>query len=197
MIQRTILIGYGVNARVALASLRMDCLRPGLTVVDIDGARVVQAAEDGARALLGDGCHLGTLLQAGVEHAQQIIVAVGNDALALRITAALRCANEDATLVAVISEPQLCEMVVHLGADHVIVTPQVVEPAPEIGEDAPLAVAERSVDTDEVGRPPVFCQPTVLALVRDGRRMWLEDPEAGCLREGDKVLEVLPATGEA
>lgn len=195
MIQQTILIGYGVNGRIALACLQMDCLRPGLTVLDIDGTRVVQAAEDGARAFLGDGCHLDALRQAGVEQASQVITAVGNDALALRITAALRCVNQEATLVTVISEPQLCELVVYLGADQVIIASQVVEWVPDVG-DGPLAIAERGVDEDEVGRSPVFCPPTVLALVRDGRRIWLEDPEAGCLRQDDRLLEVLSTTGE-
>lgn len=188
MVQHTILIGYGVNGRTALASLGMDCQRPGLTVVDIDGARVAQAAEDGACTVLGDGRDFGTLREAGAERADRLVVAVGNDALALRITAALRLINDDATVVALISEPQLCEVVVCLGADHVIVASQVSERVLEVGDDVPLTVAERGVRESEVGKSPVLCHPTVLAVVRDGRRVWLED--TGCLREDDRLLEV-------
>ena len=62
---------------------------------------------------------------------------------------------------------------------------------PETGEDVPLTVAERGVREDEVGKSSVLCQPTVFAVVRDGRRVWLED--SGFLREDDRVLEVRQA----
>lgn len=191
MVKHTVLIGYGGNGRTALTCLGMDGRLLDLTVVDLDGVRVEQAAGDGARTIRGDGRDLGTLREAGAEHADRLVVAVGDDALTLRITAALRLINDDATVVTVISEPLLCEAVVCLGADHVIITRQAAERVADVGGGAPLAVAERGVHEDEVGKPPVLCDPTVLAVVRDGRRIWLED--TGCLREDDKLLEVRQA----
>jgi len=188
MVQHTVLIGYGVNGRTALKSLGMNDQRPGLTVVDVDGARVEQAAEDGARTIRGDGRDLRILREAGAQHADRLVVAVGNDALALRITAALRFINDDATVVTLISEPLLCEAVVCLGADHVIITSHAVEREPEAADEVPLTVAERNVREDEVGKSPVLCHPTMLAVVRNGRRIWLED--SGFLQYDDRVLEV-------
>ncbi|MFC3893089.1 hypothetical protein ACFOWZ_16565 [Lentzea rhizosphaerae] len=54
-----------------------------------------------------------------------------------------------------------------------------------------MTVGERGVREDEVGKSSVLCQPTVFAVVRDGRRIWLED--SGFLREDDRVLEVRQA----
>ena len=50
------------------------------------------------------------------------------------------------------------------------------------------------VGRDEIGRLPSECGPEVLAVIRDGRRVWAEDPSADRLRSGDLlvVLDSVP-----
>ena len=86
MASHIVLIGYGESGRVLLRALQFDPRRTRPTVIDVDPAKVEQARKDGADAVLGFGWRLATLEAAGVPDAAHVVVAVSDDALALRIT---------------------------------------------------------------------------------------------------------------
>ena len=205
MVPHVVLIGYGDTGRVVLRALRFDPRRSRPTVVDANPARAVQARVDGADAVEGPGWRLETLSMAGVQEATHAVVAVSDDALALRITSVVRSLNEEITLTTVVRSPDLVELLRYLGADHVLtedeveerfteLRPEPVEPPPD---DNGLAVLQRAVRLDEIGLLPFECGPEVLAVIRDGRRVWTEDPSAERLRQGDLlvVLDRVPPAG--
>lgn len=206
MASRIVLIGYGESGRVVLRALKFDPRSARPVVIDMNQARIEQAEVDGAEVVLGPGWRLRTLMAAGVEDATQVVVAVSDDALALRITSVVRSVNEEIAVTTVVRSPDLVELIQYLGADHVLtedelaewfvhLQPEPVDPLP--ADDDGLVVLERAVQRDEVGRLPSECGPEVLAVIRDGRRVWTEDPSADRLRHGDLlvVLGSVPPSG--
>ncbi|MEU3648834.1 NAD(P)-binding protein [Lentzea sp. NPDC034063] len=196
MVSHVVLIGYGECGRVVLRALRFDPRRSRPTVVDANPARAEQARVDGADAVAGPGWRLETLSQAGVQEASHAVVAVSDDALALRITSVVRSLNEEMTVTTVVRSPDLVELLRYLGADHVLtedevevwfaeLNPDPVEPLPDDNE---IVVLERAVQHHEIGLLPYECGPEVLAVIRDGRRVWTEDPSADRLRQGDLLV---------
>ena len=202
MASHIVLIGYGESGRVLLRALQFDPRRTRPTVIDVDPAKVEQARKDGADAVLGFGWRLATLEAAGVPDAAHVVVAVSDDALALRITSVVRSLNEGITVTTVVRSRNLVDLIQYLGADHVLtedefvawymeLPPESVDPLPDVDD---LVVLERAVGRDEIGRLPSECGPEVLAVIRDGRRVWAEDPSADRLRSGDLlvVLDSVP-----
>ena len=202
MASHIVLIGYGESGRVLLRALQFDPRRTRPTVIDVDPAKVEQARKDGADAVLGFGWRLATLEAAGVPDAAHVVVAVSDDALALRITSVVRSLNEGITVTTVVRSRNLVDLIQYLGADHVLtedefvawymeLPPGSVGPLPDVDD---LVVLERAVGCDEIGRLPSECGPEVLAVIRDGRRVWAEDPSADRLRSGDLlvVLDSVP-----
>ncbi|WP_434445390.1 NAD-binding protein [Lentzea sp. E54] len=202
MRSHAVLIGYSARGRVVLSALFAGGHATDFTVVDADPERVAQAGVDGVRGVAGEGWRLDVLWLAGVHTSDHIVIAVTDDALALRITSVVRSLNETATITTLVRSTQLHELIEFLGADHVLVADRVGEWALKM-ESLPYeqltelewAVLERPVMQDEVGSSPLECGNEVLAVVRDGRRIWVEDPAVGELR-GDDVLVVLSSAPE-
>ncbi|MEV6236673.1 NAD(P)-binding protein [Lentzea sp. NPDC051838] len=202
MASHIVLIGYGDSGRVLLRALQFDPRRARPTVIDVDPERVEQARADGADAVLGFGWRLTTLEAAGVPEAAHVVVAVSDDALALRITSVVRSLNEGITVTTVVRSRNLVDLIQYLGADHVLTEDEFVEWYLELRPESDgspsdvddLVVLERAVGLDEIGRLPSECGPEVLAVIRDGRRVWAEDPSADRLRSGDLlvVLDSVP-----
>ncbi|SEQ86763.1 voltage-gated potassium channel [Lentzea xinjiangensis] len=195
MRSHAVLIGYSARGRVVLSTLFTAGHVTELTVVDPDPERVAQAGVDGVRAVEGEGWRLEVLRSAGAHASNHIVVAVPNDALALRITSVVRSLNEAATITTLVRSTELHGLLEFLGADHVLVLNRVGDWAPKTGslphDELPgleWAVLERPVMQDEVGVSPLACGDDVLAIMRDGQRIWVEDPEAGQLRGDDKLV---------
>lgn len=203
MRSHAVLIGYSARGRVVLSALFAGGHATELTVVDSDPERVVQAGADGAHAVAGEGWRLDVLWSAGAHTSDHIVVAVTDDALALRITSVVRSFNETATITTLVRSTQLHELIEFLGADHVLVADRVGEWALKM-ESLPYdqlpelewAVEERPVMPYEVGSSPLDCGNDVLAIVRDGQRIWAEDAEVGDLRGDDRliVLSTMPVS---
>ncbi|RDI34390.1 NAD(P)-binding protein [Lentzea flaviverrucosa] len=195
MRSHAVLIGYSARGRVVLSTLFAGGHATDFTIVDSDPERVVQAGVDGVRAVAGEGWRLDVLWSAGVQASDHIVVAVTDDALALRITSVVRSLNEAATITTLVHSTQLQELIGYLGADHVLVADRVGEWALEMDSlvcdhlpELEWSVLERPVMQDEVGSSPLECGNDVLAVVRAGRRIWAEDPEVGELRGDDKLV---------
>ncbi len=197
MSSHAVLIGYSARGRLVLAALCDAEQESGFTVVDADPERVDQARMDGAHAVAGPGWRLSVLWSAAVHAADRVVVAVSDDAMAVRITSVVRSLNETATVVTVVRSSQLQELIEFLGADHVLTAEQATEWAlgaevvpfeREVLPDLEWSVAERAVKRDEIGCSPLTCGHQVLAVVREGRRIWVEDPSVGALRGDDRLL---------
>lgn len=196
---RTVLIGYSVRGRAVVAALRANGHANGFTVADSDPVRAEQAVLEGVagggRTLLAS-----THLVVGRLHtADHVVVAVPDDETAVRITSAVRSLNETATIITVVRSSEVRELVEHAGADHVVDIRQVYEWAPGAvppqdggGESPDLewTLTERAVTQDEVGRSPLVCGHQVLAVMRHGQRIWVEDSKVGVLRDDDRLLVV-------
>ena len=109
------LIGYSARGRVVLSALFTGGHATDLTIVDRDPERVAQAEVDGVHAVAGEGWRLDVLWSAS-----RIVVAVTDDALALRITSVVRSLNKTATVTTVVRSTQLHELIEFLGADNVL-----------------------------------------------------------------------------
>ncbi|SMD18451.1 NAD(P)-binding protein [Lentzea albidocapillata] len=196
MRSHAVLIGYSARGRVVLSALYAGGHATDFTVVDSDPERVAQAGVDGVRAVAGEGWRLDVLWSAGVHTSDHIVVAVTDDALALRITSVVRSLNETTTITTtLVHSTQLQELIEYLGADHVLVAERVGEWALEMDSlvcdqlpELEWSVLERPVMHDEVGSSPLECGNDVLAVVRDGQRIWIENPEVGELRGDDKLV---------
>lgn len=211
MATHTVLIGYGDTGRVATDVLFVDHEPAELVVVDTDPNRLDLAVERGATAVLGNGTELATLRTAEVQDAHQVIVAVADDAFAVRITAAVRSVNSTARVITLVREPGWRDVAEYLGADQVIVAEEMVgrllglsvrpggngshsRSLPAGGLE--LTVAERDVRESEIGRTPLACGPLVLAVVRGGMRVWREDPAVTSLQRDDQLLVLRASTSD-
>ncbi|RAS67331.1 Trk K+ transport system NAD-binding subunit [Lentzea atacamensis] len=206
MTSHIVVVGYGDGGRVVLRALQFDPRPSTTTVVDVNPARADLAKMDGADVVVGPGWRLETLWEAGAHEAEHVVVAVSDDAATLRVTSVVRSLNEEATVTAIVRSPEISELMQYLGADHVLTEDELVEWFMALPDDSvtsatadgpALVVVERAVQRDEVGRRLSECGPQVLAIIREGRRVWPEDPAADRLRPGDLlvVLGDIPAAG--
>jgi Trk K+ transport system NAD-binding subunit len=210
MIAHTVLIGYGATGRHAARTLPDQDASCSLVVVDTDCLRGVLATRDGARFVRGDGGDLAALRAAETQQAGRVVVAVPDDAVAVRITSLARSLNRIATIVTLLHAPHWRALALCVGADQTVIASSLVggllgmsvqhpERLDRVGRalaaTPELVVAERGVDVAEVGCDPRTFSPLVLAVIRGGTRRWIEDPGVGVLRAGDRLLVVHAAPG--
>ncbi|MFJ8961501.1 NAD(P)-binding protein [Lentzea sp. NPDC102401] len=106
MTDHILVIGYGDTGRCAVNAVLASQPDAWLTVLDTDYLAVAEATANGAIAVLGDGRDRCALAEAAIDIADRVIVAVPDDLNAFLITRAVRPLNPDATIVAVIREPE-------------------------------------------------------------------------------------------
>jgi voltage-gated potassium channel len=208
-----VVCGYGTKGRSAVATLRGHGIAPDrLVIVDGDATAVEEATNAGLAAVHGDATRTAVLVQAQVDRAAGVVVAVNRDDAAVLITLTARELNRSATIASAVREDENAHLLRESGADSVITSSEasgrllgvaIREPlAAEVLEDLltvgqGLDVVEHTVSGDEAGAPPPP-RPgeVVIAVVRDGRRLRFDDPEAQRLQAGDRVVAVC-AHGEA
>ena len=62
--------------------------------------------------------------------------------------------------------------------------------------DAGFAIAEREVETKEVGGSPRHIPDIVLGVVRDGQLLRVDDPEVDAVELGDRLLYIRSAESD-
>lgn len=209
MASHTVLIGYGDTGRIAAHALCADHAVPRLVVIDTDPDILRLVPTHGGTPIVGNGADIDTLRIANAQDATQVIVAVADDAAAVRVIAAVRWINTAATITTVVRDPQWRALAHHAGADQVIMAEQIVgrllglavgQPAQADrirqmnAGDLGLAVAERAVRDSEIGRAPSDCGALVMAVVRGDERLWLDDPNVASLQPGDRLLVLRAST---
>ena len=131
----------------------------------------------------GDANKSDVLRLAGAQHANAIIVATNSDPTAVLVTLTARELAPKAKIIASVREAENQHLLRQSGADSVVVssetagrllgiatsTPSVVEMIEDLlTPDAGFAIAEREVETKEVGGSPRHLPDIVLGVVRDG-----------------------------
>ncbi|WP_059021702.1 potassium channel family protein [Mycobacterium sp. M26] len=207
----TVVIGYGTKGRTAVAAMIGDGAAPAdIVVVDTDQTSLDRANSAGLVTVRGDANKSDVLRLAGAQHAHSIIVATNSDPTAVLVTLTARELAPKAKIIASVREAENQHLLRQSGADSVVVssetagrllgiatsTPSVVEIIEDLlTPDAGFAIAEREVEPKEVGGSPRHLPDIVLGVVRDGKLLRVDDPNADALESTDRLLYVR-STGE-
>jgi voltage-gated potassium channel len=202
----TIVIGYGTKGRSAVDAMLGDEVSPSdIVVVDTDRAALDHAAAAGLVTVHGNATRSDVLRLAGAQRAASIIVATNRDDTAVLVTLTARELAPKAKIVGAIREAENQHLLRQSGADSVVVssetagrllglatkTPTVVEMIEDLlTPDAGFVIAEREVEPSEVGGSPRHLHDIVLGVVRNGRLLRVDDPEADAIEPGDRLLYV-------
>jgi voltage-gated potassium channel len=202
----TVVIGYGTKGRTAVAAMIGDGVAPAdIVVVDTDQGALDRASAAGLVTVRGDANKSDVLRLAGAQHAASIIVATNSDPTAVLVTLTARELAPKAKIVASIREAENQHLLQQSGADSVVVssetagrllgiattTPSVVEMIEDLlTPDAGFAIAEREVETNEIGGSPRHLTDLVLGVVRDGHLSRVDAPEVDAIEAGDRLLYI-------
>jgi voltage-gated potassium channel len=205
----TVVVGYGVKGRSAVATLLSNGVEPErIVVVDPSSASIAEANDVGLVGVLGDATRSDVLRRARVPDAGQIIVTTGRDDASVLSTLTARQLNPRAEIVVAIREEENVGLVRQGGANAVIISSDAVgrllglaTVSPALGnvlEDLittgeGLEVAERDITPREEGKVPRQIDDLVIAVVRDGDALPYHSPAIGHLLRGDRVIVVRPA----
>lgn len=200
----TVIVGYGTRGRAAARTLLEEGTdRMTIVAVDIDDEAVADATDDGIAGVVGDGSRDEVLLEAVVEHAAQVVVAVPTDAASVLVTLTARRLNGGGRLVASVRASENAPLLQDSGADAVIVSSEtagrllgVAVTRPATGRvltdllmpDRRHELHERAVLPEEVGRTVKESPELVLAVLRDGRRLPFHADDLGPLQSDDRVV---------
>jgi len=201
-----IICGYGTKGRNAARALLLKGHRKDhIVVIDPDPSAAADATAAGLIAVVGRATRPEVLESALAARASVVIVALDRDDAAILTTLNVRRVAPAVTVVASVREASNGELLRQSGATSVIVssetagrllglaadspeTVDVVEDMLSFGEG--LDLLARDVTTGEVGRRPDELPVPVLAVVRAGRVLHYDDPDAGPLAAGDRLLYV-------
>jgi voltage-gated potassium channel len=205
----TVVIGYGTKGRTAVAAMIGDGVAPAdIVVVDTDQPSLDRANAAGLVTVRGDANKSDVLRLAGAQHANSIIVATNSDPTAVLVTLTARELSPNAKIIASVREAENQHLLRQSGADSVVVssetagrllgiatsTPSVVEMIEDLlTPDAGFAIAEREVEPKEIGGSPRHLPDLVLGVVREGKLLRVDDPDADALESTDRLLYVRSA----
>jgi voltage-gated potassium channel len=210
--EHTIVCGYGTKGRSAINTLLgKGEARDQIVVIEPSSSARAQAIAAGLATVAGSAESQEVLLEAGIREASAVVVAADRDDTAVLITLTARELNAKATIVAAVREDENVHLLHQSGADAVITssgaagrllglstkTPEVTEVLEDLlTVGGGLDIVEQEIDADGAGPArPHASEPIVLAVVRQGKVLRFDDPEAAELRPGDRVIELLSHNG--
>ncbi|MEU5407403.1 NAD(P)-binding protein [Nocardia asteroides] len=210
MSAHVVVIGYGATGRSAAELLATDeTLR--LSVIDRSAERVRLAGVEGLSAVIGDGLDIDLLERVGVETADSVVVAVGDDEVAVRVTSIVRGLNHVTTVCTAVHDPAWEQLAQYLGADQVVIASRLcgrllgrarVQPglpgrvARFLWSRPEVVIADRCPRADESGRRLSSCPPLVLAARRDGRMLWRDAEVQEAVRSSDRLMVLSLSWGQ-
>ncbi|MCB0931365.1 MAG: NAD-binding protein [Mycobacterium sp.] len=205
----TVVVGYGTKGRTAVSAMIGDGVAPAeIVVVDTDQTLLDRASSAGLVTVRGDANRSDVLRLAGAPHAKAIVVATNSDPTAVLVTLTARELAPKAAIIAAVREGENRHLLLQSGADSVVVSsetagrllglatskPTVVEMIEDLlTPHEGFAIAEREVESEEIGGSPRHLPEIVLGLVRDGQLLRLTDPGADALEKSDRLLFVRDA----
>jgi voltage-gated potassium channel len=207
--KHTVVIGYGMKGRSAVAALKdqgHDAEK--IVVVDTNSANIKAATADGCAGILGDARREEVLLQAEVHHADKVVVATDRDDTSVLVTLTARRLNPRATIAAAAREEQNIPVLRQSGADVVIPTAESAGrllglsiQAPNAGEliedllepIAGLQIQEREIAPSEVGLSPARLTSQgeiVLTVIRNGLSHRFDSGGVRVFQRGDRIVVI-------
>jgi voltage-gated potassium channel len=207
--RHTVVIGYGMKGRSAVAALKdQGVSAESIVVVDSHGANIKAATADGCVGVVGDARREEVLRQAAVPGAQQVIVATDRDDTSVLVTLTARRLNPAATIAAAVKEEQNIGVLRQGGADVVIPTAEsagrllglsIIAPkAGELIEDllepvAGLQISEREVRPEDIGLSPARLSAQgeiVLTVIRGGVSHRFDSGGVKVFQPGDRIVVI-------
>jgi voltage-gated potassium channel len=211
----TVVIGYGVKGRGAVAALLDQGVGAHeIVVVSHDEASVRGANEVGCMGVTGDATREEVLRQAMVQAASNVIVATDRDDTAVLVVLTVRRLAPAASIVASARETQNIAVLKQSGADVVIPTAESAGRMLALSLTSPIAgslvedllesqhgleIVERDVESSEVGAAPESLgrrHHIVLAVVRGGTTHRFDEEIVTTLEDGDRLVVIRPAGKE-
>ena len=207
--KHTVVIGYGMKGRSAVAALKdqgHDAEK--IVVVDTNGANIKAATADGCAGILGDARREEVLRRAEVQHANKVIVATDRDDTSVLVTLTARRLAPHATIAAAAREEQNIAVLRQSGADVVIPTAESAGrllglsiQAPNAGEliedllepVAGLQIQEREITPSEVGLSPARLTAQgeiVLTVIRNGISHRFDSGGVRVFQPGDQIVVI-------
>lgn len=201
-----VIVGYGTKGSAAASTLiGRGVPRSRIVIVDPSPKVVQAAADEGFVAVAGDATRSDVLLRAEVGRAKEIVVAAQRDDTAVLVTLTARQLNRDAHIIVSVREEENAPLLRQSGADAVITSSSAAGRllglsmlSPSVGRvmddlityGSGLDLIERPVEAAEVGRAPREIHDLVVSIKRGDRLLDHDDPEAGPLRAGDRLIAI-------
>jgi voltage-gated potassium channel len=204
MAGHTVVVGYGTKGRSALLTLREAGVpQTSLVVVDRIPQVVAESNSAGLSGVTGDATRRAVLASAQIETAEQLVIAVDRDDTAVLIALTARQLSPGLTIIAAVRESENEPLLRQSGANHVVVSSDAagrllglatIDPgvsqvmAQLLDRGRGLELTERPAAPGELGRPAAQACAGVIALLRAGRVLPLDDPGASTLEAGDRLV---------
>jgi voltage-gated potassium channel len=203
-----IICGFGTKGRAATDTLLGHGYRPHqLVTVDESATARSKATELGISAVAGSATTQHALVEAGIEAAAAVVVAVDRDDSAVLVTLTARELNPRAHISAAVREDENAHLLHEGGANSVITSSGaagrllgLATTAPDIArviEDllsvgAGLDIVQRPVSDADVGPlEELRSRNPVVAISRGGELLRFDDERAAELRPGDALVEIV------
>jgi len=198
-----VICGFGATGQSAARDLVQRGVEPGqIVAVDLSPLAIEQANEQGFVAIHGDATQNSVLDQAGVGRARSVVITPNRDDTAVLITLTARERNARAHIVAGGREQENLHLLRQGGADQVIdataavgrmlglatyapSTVRVLDDLLDAGEGLELTETTPDVSGE---RPAVPHGSTLVAIVRNGRRLHPEELAATMIEADDRLV---------
>jgi voltage-gated potassium channel len=201
-----VLIGYGHSGRCAAAELvARGCDKKSIVIVDVNQARLEEAAEHGYVGILGDATHQQTLREAMLLSARALLISTDRDDTNVLITLTARNLSSSVRIIVRVEEAENEKLIRQSGASATVLPSRVggilmadsVESShlahyvmDLITADGKVALIERAPLPEEIGRAPgEVTQSLIVRVVRGGRAYNFWEPEAR-IQQGDRLVTI-------
>ena len=185
-----VVCGYGHSGRCAAAELvARGFSKDHVLIVDLNQARLEDAAEHGYVGILGDAGREETLVAAMLSNARALLVCTSRDDTNVLITLTARNLSQDIRIVARVEEAENEKLLRQSGANTTVLPSRVggilmadsVESShlaayvmDLISAGGKVTLTERAPHPNEIGRSPVEVgESLIVRVLRDGRRLQL------------------------
>lgn len=208
-----IVAGYGTTGSEAVDELIARGTDPAqIVVIDCTAEALEGAKNCGCIILQGDATRDATLEDVKIRNAQSMIVSAGRDDTSVLITLTARHLSPTLKISTVVKAEDN-ELPARAAGATTVINPvsfaglllanscksqHIADYMMDLASiDGPVALAERIVRTDELGKPlSAIASGIGLRLYRNGQAFGFFAPEAGALQAGDMIVEVIRTAGE-
>lgn len=211
MAGHTVIVGYGTKGRSALTTLREAGVpATSIVAVDLSPHVISEVNQAGLAGVTGDATRREILASAQIATAGRLIIAVGRDDTAVLIALTARQLSDSLAITASVREAENEPLLRQSGADHVVVSSDAagrllglatVDPGAGqvmselLSRGRGLDLFDRPVSPAEVGQAARDAGPGVIALLRDGTVLALDDLGAASVQDGDRLVLVAGSSG--